>query len=892
MSSNIVNTSQAQQVVKFTCLSAFTCIFRKIKYHIIKIYIAYRFPIEAINNHNDDHHKSNGSGSLCHLHFSSNDLQRFKGRIQLKNGAIPVNFTAPKNQMMLESDVNNGTEDCAQNNNSKSCNDCETLILERDKLKQMLAVAKINSDFEREKNRKEIDKLSDKCHQQSDQIRILREKIRHLEIKRTETKSRIDDLQKNQLSSSVISVENTQSKQLISCLINGILPTQKYPPEVREFCLSLRYHSPRAYDYVRQVFNNNLPHSSTIRKWYANSDLQSEPGISNATLEFLKEKVVEKRKAGLELITALCFDEMSIRQQIIWSPEKEQMLGYVTYGSEDPDNPLIAKEAIVYVISGLNDKFRIPIAYHFVNSLDGYKKAALLKSVLASLTEIGVTNPTVTCDNHATNKKMFEILGANLNTDSTSFQPYITPDGKNNIYIFFDVCHLEKLVRGQMDNRKTLIDENGNKIKWQYLERLVECGQRNGFIGMHKLSQKHLNWRRRPMNVGIAVQTLSRSTADSIDYLRSIGHKDFIDSLGTSQFIRMFDNLFDIFNAKWVHNNPNVLKNAIDDANKEEIFALFDHAINFIKAIKFTCEGGEVKRICRSDKKTGFDGFIINMCALKLLFNEYVQEKKILQFIPTFYLNQDAVETFFGKIRSLGGCNDNPNVVHFQAAYRKLLANDSILVSKKGNCEDCHTNSNPFSDILFVTSKRDIVNRDEEEIIVPEDIEELFEKLDSLNAYAQSDLTEDLQGSAISHIANLIEAKIIETDNCPECVNVFTECRKIENTFLSSKFLNRPCLSTYKICKEADRFMKLQLLVGNINFQTIYYSILNDIEIEQMFNEHNFSTHPTHKLYLIRAIVDGYIRYKGTYIAKNATQDLHLKNFRYKFRKLIHFYGQ
>lgn len=38
---------------------------------------------------------------------------------------------------------------------------------------------------------------------------------------------------------------------------------------MRSFALTLHFHSARAYDYVRDKFNKNLPHVSTIRKWYS-----------------------------------------------------------------------------------------------------------------------------------------------------------------------------------------------------------------------------------------------------------------------------------------------------------------------------------------------------------------------------------------------------------------------------------------------------------------------------------------------------------------------------------------------------------------------------------------------------------------------------------------------
>lgn len=54
--------------------------------------------------------------------------------------------------------------------------------------------------------------------------------------------------------------------------------------------------------------------------------------------------------------------------------------------------------------------------------------------------------------------------------------------------------------------------------------------------------------------------------------------------------------------------------------------------------------------------------------------------------IPTYYLLQDVIETFFGKIRSRCGFNNNPNVDQFKGAYRTLLANLETISSDKSNC--------------------------------------------------------------------------------------------------------------------------------------------------------------------------------------------------------------
>lgn len=251
---------------------------------------------------------------------------------------------------------------------------------------------------------------------------------------------------------------------------------------------------------------------------------------------------------------------------------------------------------------------------------------------------------------------------------------------------------------------------------------------------------------------------------------------------------------------------------------------------------------------------------------------------------------------FFGKVRARGFLDDNPDVIRFKAAYRKLLGIDSILQSRKGKCESYQINIDPFSDILYVSSKRNrsmlTTTEDEDETIVLEEAKLLHDKLTEINAFAQNDYSDHLQNFSIAYIASIIENKIKSVDTCAHCVAVFDACKKMDNNYLGSMCTQRPCLSTYKICKEADVFLKVQLLNGNINFNTIYYTIFNNLEVEQLFAEVDFSLHIRHKLYLIRTIVDGYVRIKGLYLAKVTTQELHTTKFRHKFKKLLHFYGQ
>ena len=49
-------------------------------------------------------------------------------------------------------------------------------------------------------------------------------------------------------------------------------------------------------------------------------------------------------------------------------------------------------------------------------------------------------------------------------------------------------------------------------------------------------------------------------------------------------------------------------------------------------------------------------------------------------------MSQDHIELFFGKIRSMGGCNNNPTSMQFFAAYKKILIHNDIQDVLCGNC--------------------------------------------------------------------------------------------------------------------------------------------------------------------------------------------------------------
>lgn len=95
-----------------------------------------------------------------------------------------------------------------------------------------------------------------------------------------------------------------------------------------------------------------------------------------------------------------------------------------------------------------------------------------------------------------------------------------------------------------------------------------------------------------------------------------------------------------------------------------------------------------------SRRKTFVVGLI---CTLRSAIAMYIDLQASHSFLPTFRLSQDPIETLFSKVRRMGGHNNNPTVVEFQASIRRLVLKQNINASTSANCVDSFDTSGVLS---------------------------------------------------------------------------------------------------------------------------------------------------------------------------------------------------
>lgn len=711
------------------------------------------------------------------------------------------------------------------------------------------------------------------------------------------------------------------------------------------------YHSPVAYEVIRNAFNKNLPSQRTMKAWFAQSDISGEPGLSEGNLGRLKRLVEEMN--GEQLLCTLIFDEMYIREQILWDENLMNYVGFISYGSygeekekkirdkgkknkKEKDNIPFAKKAMNFMLVGINRNFQFPLAYHLVRDLDADELKALISEFIIKVSECGIKIAQLCFDGDKKNLAVCKLFGANLDAFDSNFKPYIeNPFNGSTIFLTLDPSHMEKLIRNLLGNHKELLTESGKKIEWKYFVELEKMSK-GGNMLTHKLTKKHIEFKQNIMNVRIANETFSQSVADSMRILKNQNHPLFLGCENTIEFNEIIDKLFNVLNSKTKH-HPNIFKQALCPRNKDVIFDFAEQTIKYMKSLEMTVirkvKGEDVKKrmpVLKTVNKTPILGLIMDLTNLRLFYELYVEKDKSMNEVYTFTFSQDPLEILHAKLRSRNGHNSNPNVIQYKGSFRRVLCNSDIKAPESANCIPFdgvigQMNSlTPQSNIYFVSSRRpkiDIMADEIFQVNLAQQSKRILDELEDIEGFIEIESIRDnapiIDGSAgasIAYAARLIEKKIeSKVFYCDCCKFIFTQNSKLSDHVIYTVESKRPCSSTFYICKIVDRVLKLYKpkFIENVNensqnstsnendienyeqdFRVLFYMIFKEIDLTKVYTQSDFSGHEEHKFHLVKCIVKEYIRIKTSQISKQITLDHQDKLLRTKLTRWIHFVGQ
>ena len=345
-------------------------------------------------------------------------------------------------------------------------------------------------------------------------------------------------------------------------------------------------------------------------------------------------------------------DGMSVRKFIEWDQSSQKMVGFVDMGMGpgDDDSRPEATEIIVIMAVGILGRWKAPLGYFCIHGITGNTQASLISMCLEKLHESGVRAVSVTSDGTSYNQQMAARLGVKLDPQNMQATFPHPSDQSVHVAFIFDACHMVKLVRNMMSTYKRFMLPGVGIVDWVYIERLMELQQEEKLSAGNKVSDRHVHYQNEKMKVNLAVQVLSSSVADALEFARRIGKAEFHGCEATVQFIRTVDRLFDILNSRNCRGKG--YKAPIGKWNIGLTLWFLVKAREELKSLKDM--KGEPLYLSR--RKMGIVGLLVDIESTIWLAHSLVLQEDIpCTFLLMYKFSQDHLELYFGAVRAAGG---------------------------------------------------------------------------------------------------------------------------------------------------------------------------------------------------------------------------------------------
>uniref|UniRef100_A0A1X7TG45 Uncharacterized protein n=1 Tax=Amphimedon queenslandica TaxID=400682 RepID=A0A1X7TG45_AMPQE len=345
----------------------------------------------------------------------------------------------------------------------------------------------------------------------------------------------------------------------------------RYHPFFLRWCISVMLSSPKTYNLIRESEMIVLPSQRTLRdytNWY-----QQRLGYQNETFHQISEdyKISELNLAQRHVV--LAFDEMKIREGLVFDNVTGNMIGYVDTGNmnnmlksfeasvkgEDEPKQDVATHMLAVCVRGIFVKLDYPLGQFATTTISGQELYDIIWTAIRKLKEVELEVVLVVADGISTNRKFFKLHSdASCIKDGVVYKAKNIYDPTKFVWFMSDICHLIKTTRNCWENSSKNgtrhLEINGKHILWSHVIDLYNWSREESGLYIGKqLKMEHVkltSYSR--MNVRLAAQVLSKSVADLFKVHRDmIGEPQSVykDTSETEHFCRMFNYLIFLFGA-------------------------------------------------------------------------------------------------------------------------------------------------------------------------------------------------------------------------------------------------------------------------------------------------------------------------------------------------------
>ena len=122
-------------------------------------------------------------------------------------------------------------------------------------------------------------------------------------------------------------------------------------------------------------------------------------------------------------------------------------------------------------------------------------------------------------DGLSTNLAMCRLFGCSFDLPNNIQTSFLSPSNGLKINVVLDACHMLKLMRNTFFSYQ-ILSYNGNTIKWEFLQNLVNYQQQIKMKIANKLTINHIEFQNHKMKVKYAEQLFSsaRCLISSVDW--------------------------------------------------------------------------------------------------------------------------------------------------------------------------------------------------------------------------------------------------------------------------------------------------------------------------------------------------------------------------------------
>ncbi|KAL7290458.1 hypothetical protein TKK_0016146 [Trichogramma kaykai] len=733
-----------------------------------------------------------------------------------------------------------------------------------------------------------------------------RRKVKSLAQKLRRSENRIKELSKEDLIEGASKYIWGKNLDFFKMQINHSNQRQ-WEEDEKQFALGLYYKSPKAYKYLKDIFN--LPCLSLIYRWVNNINLR--PGTNQLFIEQLKLKLESKN--FMEKSGVLMWDEIMIKPGLEYNRKIDILEGFEDIGVELDDKPrksngqqeigepkvsdFIATHVLVFMIGGLIYDWKQPFFYvPSAGTVSASKLKILIEKVIKLAFEAGFIIHHMVCDQSSSNQSAIKKLGIILENPSYKFEDH-------DISFGFDAPHIFKSIRNTLINNNFTVE--GKIVSWVPLIQLHELQKGKSCKAAPKLTEHHVKPKAfEKMKVKLAVQVFSNSVGAALmtaTLNKEIGlnDADLVIAAATADFCIRLNRIFDCLNAR-SFSDSNPYRKGLSESTRVE--DELNKAADWVNTIE------------DNSQSPAFKNLLITIKGILLLWSRL--KSKGIRYILTSRLNQDKLENFFGFLRERCGYNNNPTLTQCikNMQYAVLV---TLLVPPVGtNCEadQARLLISNFNSYVKDTSGEFSENIDRQ-------VEDWFARNDAHLESDQSTLhttvtenpTEDinttqttpdtaletpsLERQTKKYIAGYLAYRLNNKHHCTDCFTKYTLNDKLQldtcdDTLLFFKAypsvqsdvfgsLNVPSDLLFNVilaCYEVfDRAFQENARIKNIS--AFFYALVRDEVIKKFptFWVHD-DLHHEHQKCILESFVYLQLKYRAKWISKDI-RDKKRKNF-------------